>query len=283
MDTLVSSEWLAEHLCDTQVRVIDCRWILNEPGAGRKMYEDGHIPGSVFLDLDRDLTGKEGPGRHPIPFKRDFQQILNEAGLHRDMHVVVYDAGQGMSAARLWWLLRYYGHDQASVLDGGFSLWTKETRPVAHEVPTFNKGDFAARPKRKWVADKNVVDSLRDDPDVLLIDARSPERYRGEIETIDKRAGHIPGAKNLPFQKLIDPETGRFLTPEQLRAEFEKLDIANVKTIISYCGSGITACTNLLALKIAGLDQKRDVKLYEGSWSDWSGDLNFPIQTISAY
>lgn len=272
-EDLVSTDWLQSHLQDSGLRIIDCRWILGNPGEGRRQYEQEHISGAVHLDVDTQLSGKEGPGRHPIPDKRDFQKILSGVGVDRETTVIVYDEGKGMPAARLWWLLRYFGHEKVSLLDGGWNLWKKEMRPTGQEIPSFAEASFRGRAKLGWVLDKEGVDSLRDDPEVLLMDARAPERYRGEVEPIDARAGHIPGAENFPYIKTIDPDTGRFFPPETLRAEFRKIGADKAETIICYCGSGVTACTNILALKFAGFD----AKLYEGSWSDWAKDPDKPI------
>ncbi|MBI1909670.1 MAG: sulfurtransferase [Deltaproteobacteria bacterium] len=269
---LVGSEWLGQHLQDNDLRIVDCRWMLGKPGEGKKQYEEGHIPGAIHLDVDGPLSGKEGPGRHPLPDKRGFQAVLEKSGIGHETVVVAYDNGQGAPASRLWWLLRYYGHPHVSVLDGGWNSWIRSGGKISREIPVYSPATFIARPKKKWVVDKRVVEAVRDDPEVLLIDARTAERYRGEIEPIDPRPGHIPGAINLPFTEIIDPETGLFLKPEQLRKKFEQIGADQVKTMICYCGSGVTACTNLLALRMAGFEGK----LYEGSWSDWSADKELP-------
>ena len=272
---LVTAEWLQNHLDDRLVRVVDCRWVLGKPGEGRRQYEQGHIPGAVHLDVEGHLSGKEGPGRHPLPAKRDFQKTVSEIGVGRETHVVAYDDGSGAPAARLWWLLRYFGHEQVSILDGGSEIWVKEQRPVDQTIPRYSAAEFVVRPKKKWVVDKSAVDSLRDQTEVLLIDARAPERYRGEVEPMDARPGHIPGAQNFPFVNVIDPQTGQFFPKEKLKAEFERLGTKEAKTVICYCGSGVTACTDILALKLTGYE----AVLYEGSWSDWSKDLNMAVAT----
>lgn len=272
---LVSAEWLLEHLRDPDLRIVDCRWVLGEPGQGRAQYEAGHIPGAIHLDIEGQLSGKEGPGRHPLPTRFNFQKLMSSIGIGRETRVIAYDAGKGVPAPRLWWLLRFYGHENVSVLDGGWEGWLKSGGPVQTEVPHLHEAEFAARPKRKWVVDKSSVDSVRDETSALLIDARTPERYRGESEPIDAKAGHIPGAENFPFTQVLDPATGRFLSPDQLKKAFEALGVDKTRSIICYCGSGVTACTNILALKIAGFE----AQLYEGSWSDWSADDNLQIAT----
>ncbi len=271
---LVTTDWLAERLNAPGLRVIDCRWVLGQLGEGRRQYDLGHIPRAAHLDVDEHLSGKKekGPGRHPIPGRRFFQDLLSSLGIGRDTHVIAYDAGAALPATRLWWLLKYYGHDLVSVLDGGWQAWTQENRPISQEVPTFYEEKFEGRPRKKMAVDKVQVDSIRDEAETLLIDARSPERYRGETEPFDARPGHIPGAENFPCAQTIDPDTGKFLPPETLKALFQKIGVSKTKNIICYCGSGITACTNIFALKLAG----HEAQLYEGSWSDWSADANLP-------
>ena len=272
---LVTADWLFENINNPYLRMVDCRWLLGQPEEGRHQYENGHIPGAVHLDVEKHLSGKEGPGRHPLPQKRDFQKILEEIGVSREMHVIAYDAGTGMPAPRLWWLLRYYGHERVSILDGGWRTWTTGGKPVEYQVPHYPKGEFVARAKLKWLLNQKGVDDLRDNPEVVLLDVRTPERYRGEVEPIDARAGHIPGAVNLPFTQLINQETGCFLPAEQLKEMFAQVGATKADITICYCGSGITACTNIFALRLVGVE----AKLYEGSWGEWSQDLSQPIVT----
>lgn len=272
---LVTVDWLLEHLNDSHLRIIDTRWVLGEAGEGRRRYEAGHIPGAAHMDVDTQLSGTKGPGRHPLPGRRNFQNALSDIGVERGMQVVVYDEGKGMPAPRLWWLLNYYGHENVAVLDGGWNAWIAKGGPVSTDVPQFFKTNFEGRPRRKWAVDKVQVDSLRDHSDVLIIDARAPERYRGEAEPIDPRAGHIPGALNFHYAQTVDAATGTFRKPEDLKAEFEKFGAKDAETIISYCGSGITACTNVFALRLAGFESV----LYEGSWSDWSSDPDLQAST----
>ncbi len=274
-EILVSTDWLQSHLQDSDIRIIDSRWVLGKLGEGKKMYDEGHIPGAVHLDIEEHLSGKEGPGRHPIPKKRDFENVMSELGVSRFKHIVVYDEGQGVPAARLWWLFRYFGHEDVSVLDGGWALWMREKKEIEREVRRYEAQKYTARAKHVMVLDKKGVDSLRDDPQVQIIDARAAERYRGESEPIDARAGHIPGAENFPYTQTLDPETGKFLSLSKLKEAFQKMGTEKAETVICYCGSGITACTDILALKLIGID----AKLYEGSWSDWSKDSGLSIAT----
>src|SRR3989338_10311433 len=273
INDLVTADWLNQHLHDREIRIVDTRWVLQEPGQGRRQYEQGHIPGAIHLDIDTDLSAKEGPGRHPLPSRFNFQKLMTAIGVDRDTQVVAYDGGKGFPAARLWWLLRFYGHETVSVLDGGWEAWLRGGFPVQTDVPTHPTASFSARPRRKCVVDKKAVDSLRDETKTLLIDARAPERFRGEVEPIDAKPGHIPGAENFPFAQALDPQTGLFRSPESLREAFKGIGAAPDKTIICYCGSGVTACTNILALRLAGFE----APLYEGSWSDWSKDESLSV------
>lgn len=274
-ELLVTTAWLGQHLHDPTIRIFDTRWILGQVGEGHRQYLEGHIPGAIHLDIDTQLSGKDGPGRHPFPAKRDFERLMKASGVSRDIHVIIYDAGQGVPAPRLWWLLRYFGHGRVSVLDGGWNRWVQEEQPITQEIPQPAASDFVGRARLKWVLDKEGVDNCRDDPDVLLLDARAPERYRGETEPIDAKAGHIPGAENFPFTSTLNPQTGFFRSQEELKKEFEKIGAIKASKVVCYCGSGITACTNLLALNLIGIDGV----LYEGSWSDWSSDNNLSIAT----
>ncbi|ADI15283.1 sulfurtransferase [Truepera radiovictrix] len=261
---------------DAQVRLVDVRFSLTDPLLGRRRYEAGHLPGAVYLSLDDDLSGpvREHGGRHPLPDTARFAQTLGACGIGNDTHVVAYDdaAGGGMFAARLWWLLRYVGHDQVQVLDGGLDAWTAAGLELTRDVPTYPPATFTPAVRPEMVADMQEVRSKLRRPGVLLLDARAPERYRGEVEPLDKRAGHIPGARNRPFMGNL--EGGRFKPAEALRARFADVEAAD-ETIL-YCGSGVSAAHNALALEEAGL---RGAKLYVGSWSDWSSFEENPVAT----
>jgi thiosulfate/3-mercaptopyruvate sulfurtransferase len=266
---LVSTAWLAEHLADPPVRVADVRWSLLERDRGRNAYLQAHIPGAVFLDVDRDLAAPrgEGPGRHPLPRPEAFAASMSRAGIGAGTHVVAYDFGDASTAARLWWLLRYFGHDRVSVLDGGIARWTAEGRPTERTVSSHAPREFIPNPRPAMRVDADDLERLRADPRALVIDARAPERYQGRTEPIDPVAGHVPGARNHPYPANVrGPDDPRFKEPACLRERFEQLGAERAGTVVCYCGSGVNACQNLLALQLAGFDGGL---LYEGSWSDW--------------
>ena len=280
MTLLVSTHWLADHLNDAPVRIADVRWyLLEKDRTGRAEYLRGHIPGAVFLDLETELAAhyRGGPGRHPIPRADLFAEAMARAGIGAATHVIAYDDRGGAAAARLWWLLRYFGHDQVSLLDGGIAQWLAEGRPLETRVPTFPRSSFLPRARPEMVVGKDTVNQFRHDPRALVLDVRVPERYRGEVEPLDARAGHIPGAKNAPIAGNLRGTTDlRFLSAEGLSARFENLGSGKVERIVAYCGSGINACQAVFALNLAGFT---NALLYEGSWSDWSRDASLPIAT----
>jgi thiosulfate/3-mercaptopyruvate sulfurtransferase len=274
---LVSTEWLAARIGDPSVRVVDVRWSLLERDKGRKAYEAGHVPGAVFLDLDRDLASPrgEGPGRHPLPRPEAFAGTMSRAGVGRDTHVVAYDFGDGSTAARVWWLLRYFGHERVSLLDGGFARWAAEGRALETDAPSYAATTFLAVPHPEMLVDAAAVERMRGDPDTLLIDSRMAERYEGKVEPIDPVAGHIPGARSRPYPtNLRAADDPRFLDPIALREQFARLGADRARRVVAYCGSGVNACQNLFALGLAGFD---DGLLYEGSWSDWCSMPDRPV------
>ena len=277
---LVSAEWLSARQGDPSIRIADVRWYLPHLGkSGRAEYEHGHLPGAVFIDLDSELAGPpgSGPGRHPIPSPDQFSAAMGRAGIGPKTHVVAYDDSGGAVAARLWWLLRYYGHDRASVLDGGITAWRAAGLPIRSEASVPAPGEpFVPKAQPNRVAAKDVVNRLRTDPHTVILDARAAERYEGRVEPVDSRPGHIPGARSAPYAGNVSAETQTFLTPELLRARYRDLGVSREKTVVAYCGSGVTACHTLLALHLAGFD---DAQLYEGSWSDWSKDPSLPAAT----
>ena len=271
---VVTVAWLRDHLADQALRVADVRWSLSGP-LGREQYEAGHLPGAVFLDADAELSSPgEGPGRHPVPSAEKLAAVLGARGIG-DQHVVVaYDDAGGSIAARLWWLYRHYGHDgRCAVLDGGIRAWSDAGLPLTTEAPTHPAATWTPGPPRDDLVDTDVVAELLG-TDALLLDARAGERYRGETEPIDPRAGHIPGARSAPWTENLGAD-GRFLTAEALRGRYAALG-ATERAPIAYCGSSLTATHDLLALELAGITGGR---LYEGSWSDWSSDPDRPAAT----
>jgi thiosulfate/3-mercaptopyruvate sulfurtransferase len=267
--TLVSADWLRPKLSDPALRVVDVRWYLAEPGRGRAEYLAGHIPGAVYLNIDSDLSAPQGqgPGRHPLPSAADFAATAGRAGIDAGTHVVAYDASGGAAAARLWWLLRYFGHAAVSLLDGGWPAWLAAGGASEPGEVDVAPALFEARPNPALVVDAAAVERLRDDRAVLLLDARATERYEGRMEPIDPRAGHIPGALSAPFAENLGPD-GRFLPRDVLAARYAALGAGAAEQVVCYCGSGVTAAHNLLAMHLAGYEGL----LYEGSWSDWSAD-----------
>jgi thiosulfate/3-mercaptopyruvate sulfurtransferase len=274
---LVSAGWLSERLADPHIRIVDVRWYLGEPGRGAREYAERHVPGAVYLDIDADLSSPlgSGPGRHPLPSPEAFAAVASRAGIGADTHVIAYDQVGGGYAARLWWLLRYFGHARASLLDGGWAAWQAAGAPTEAGLASPPSATFIPRPQPELVVDAGTVDMLRRKAGVLLLDARAAERYEGRTEPIDARGGHIPGARSAPFAGNLDQEL-RMLSPEQLRARFDALGAQQADTIVCYCGSGVSAAHNVLALELAGYP---GVLLYEGSWSDWSSDPERPIAT----
>ena len=266
---LVSTDWLARHLGDAGIRIADVRWALLEKARGRNEYLQGHIPGAVFMDVDEDLASPrgQGPGRHPLPRPEKFAASMSRAGIGADTHVVAHDFGDGSTAARLWWLLRYFGHERVSLLDGGFTRWSAEGRPVEVAVPAYSPTEFVAEAREGMFVDADAIERLRTDPGTLILDSRMTERYEGKVEPIDPVAGHVPGARNRPYPANVrSAQDPCFLERARLREEFIRLGAGKVERVVAYCGSGVNACQNLFALQLAGFDPGL---LYEGSWSDW--------------
>ncbi|GAA5181574.1 sulfurtransferase [Rugosimonospora acidiphila] len=253
--------------------VLDVRWRLGGP-PGRRDYLIGHIPGAVFLDLDDQLSGPPGAGgRHPLPEPDRLQRELRAAGVRQEHPVVVYDTGAGDAAARLWWTLRWAGHPDVRVLDGGYAAWTAAGRSVEPGEVSAAPGDFTVAPGKLPVLDAaGAADVARRG---VLLDARVEPRYRGETEPVDRVAGHIPGAVNLPAARLSAPD-GRLLPVADLRAQFTEAGVLPGGTVGAYCGSGVTAARTVLALTVAGIT---DPALYVGSWSEWITDPDRPVAT----
>lgn len=275
---LVTTEELAAQVADPRWVIFDTRAELMDHAKGRRAYEAGHIPGAYFLDTETDLSGvKTGRnGRHPLPDLDRFAARMNECGVAPGVQVVAYDDLGGNFAVRLWWLLRWLGHESVALLDGGIPLWQKEGRPLTREAPAPRRGNFTARPHLGDVVDIDFVDRFREDPSIKLIDARNAERFAGLNETIDPVAGHIPGATNRFWRDNLEDD-GRFKKPDELRAEFtELLGTTPASATVHMCGSGVTACHNMFALALAGFDPGR---LYAGSWSEWCADTSRPVAT----
>jgi thiosulfate/3-mercaptopyruvate sulfurtransferase len=274
--TLIEPEELASHLSDPRWATVDCRFYLTEPSRGEAEYEAEHLPGAIYAHLDRDLSAPRTArnGRHPMPPIEAMAERFSRFGIDDQVQVVAYDTSQGQMAARLWWMLRYLGHDAAAVLDGGLQAWKAAGLPLASGRESRERRRFVARPRSSMRID--VEDLARERSTRLLIDARAPERFRGEVEPFDPVKGHIPGARNHPTAASLSAE-GRFLAPEELRRRFESiLSGRSADSAISYCGSGVTACHNLLAMEVAGLAGAR---LYPGSWSEWCADERRPVET----
>jgi len=278
MDPIVSTDWLAAHVGDSDLRVADVRWYLDPARRGRDEYAAGHIPGAVFLDAEADLSGPGGGrgsprGRHPWPSEEQVSRVMGAAGIGPGVRVVAYDDQAGAIAARLWYLLRAHGHDDVAVLDGGIMKWRAEGRPVETDAPPPRPSAFTARLRPGWVVGKGEMAAAAGER--LVLDARAAERYRGDVEPVDPRAGHIPGAKNAPYSGNLTPgQVPVFLPPPALRERYAALG-ADREPPVVYCGSGITACHDLLALRLAGLSGA----LYAGSWSEWSADAALPVET----
>ena len=252
--------------------LLDVRWHLGGP-PGIESYRRGHLPGAVFVDLDRDVAGPPGPGgRHPLPDPVAFESAMRRAGVSGDVPVVIYDDADSTSAARVWWSLRYFGHDRVRVLDGGYRAWTESGRAVSAAEPEAKPGDFIARPGRLPVLDAEGAAALATAG--VLLDARAAERSRGEQEPVDPVAGHLPGARNAPTSGNVGVD-GRFLPPELLRERFAQLGASDALDVGAYCGSGVTAAHEILALHLAGIP----AALYVGSWSEWVRDPANPVAT----
>ena len=268
---LVDVQWLSTHIDNPNVVVIDTRFSLADPNLGRTQYQAGHIPGAYYLDLNQDLSSAVEPhgGRHPLPNWSNFVEKLNDIGVRSTppTQVVIYDDSRFAFAARLWWMLRYLGHEQVSILDGGIRAWELAKLPLETEVPEQKVGSFEPTLQKDWTVDIRTVRQRKDGLGVTVIDARSPERFRGEIEPIDPIAGSIPGATNA-FWKNVSTEDGYLKSAEALADYWSELN--PMERNIVYCGSGVTACVALFSMAVAGHPM---YKLYPGGWSDWCSYL----------
>lgn len=277
--TLISVAELVHHLDQPDWAIVDCRFSLNDPDRGRRDYLTAHIPGAVYAHLDRDLAGLVVPGqtgRHPLPPINLFAHTLSQWGIDSSVQVVAYDDLGGAFAARLWWMLRWLGHDAVAVLDGGWPHWQQASYPARRGEEVRPQRTFVARPRPGLLAEISEVAAAAQSDQACVMDARSAERYRGENETIDPVAGHIPGAISAPYADNLGPD-GLFLPPDTLRSRYQRLlgEVLPGQSI-AYCGSGVTAAHNLLAMAHAGLGEGR---LYAGSWSEWITRPDRPIAT----
>jgi thiosulfate/3-mercaptopyruvate sulfurtransferase len=273
---LVSTDTLASHLDDPRWVIFDCRHDLMDHGKGERLYRERHIPGAHFAPVETALSGtKTGAnGRHPLPDPNEFAGFLARHGVSDASTIVAYDDVGSQYAARLWWMARWIGLQRVGVLDGGIPKWIAENRPVTVEMPVARSASLQARPSNEMVWTLDEVEQRQANADSVLVDARAPERYRGETEPIDPVAGRIPGAVNRFYKANLKPDL-TFRPPEELRPEFEALLAGrNPENVGHYCGSGVTSCTNLFAMEYAGLSGS---KLYAGSWSEWIADPARPI------
>lgn len=275
--SLVTAAWLVEHHRSPRVRVVDVRWYL-DGRRGRDVYKQGHVPGAIFLDVEGDLSSPKGwgPGRHPLPAPELFATTRARAGIYDATHVIAYDDDGGAKAARLWWLLEHHGHPgQISLLDGGWQAWVAAGAPIEVDPVELSVATALVRPGRgRKIVTADEVAALGPG-DAVLLDARAHARFTGDIEPVDPRAGHIPGARSAPYVENLVAPSGAWKSEAELRAHYAALGVTASKRVIVYCGSGVTACHDLFALSRIGIEGE----LYGGSWSEWSADPNRPIET----
>ncbi|MGJ7921856.1 sulfurtransferase [Neobacillus sp. LXY-4] len=266
MRAIVDNEWLKQHLSDPKVRVVDCRFYLGKPDEGKKEYLADHISGAVYLHLEHDLSAPvtDHGGRHPLPDINELKGKLEQAGIDSDTTVIAYDQGDGAFAARLYWLLNYLGHGKVAVLNGGYAAWKEAGYPVDNEIPSYPAASFDVQINQDIIASFQDVKQVVSDNngEIVLIDSRDPKRFQGIEEPIDKKAGHIPGAVNKNWVEGL--EKGFYKTASEQEKRFE--EYSKQQPLIVYCGSGVTATPNFIALKEAGYE---NVRLYVGSFSDW--------------
>lgn len=278
---LVSVRELEEMIHRSNCRIVDCRFDLLQPDKGRKDYGMAHIPGAIYADLDRDLASQitADSGRHPLPRAADFQALLTSWGIEKGGQMVVYDHANGATAARLWWMMRWMGHDNVAVLDGGLQAWQQAGLPLSNEVPQVTPIPFDGQPNSSMIATTaDIADSLDSDNALILVDARDRARFQGATEPIDTVAGHIPGARNLPFLETTTAD-GFWLSRPELSERWEEALGEHAKApVVAMCGSGVTACHLLLTAHLLDL---RPPQLYVGSWSEWIRDSSRPIATGS--
>lgn len=274
MKFIVDAKWLKENLLEANIRVVDCRFSLNDRFAGQKAYHSQHIPSAVYFDLEKDLSGipSEHGGRHPLPPIKEIKEKLENAGIDHKAKVIVYDDGGGEYASRFWWILTYLGHQNVFILDGGFQAWKMAGYPIDNQLPSFEKTTFDAIPQSNMLATIEDVKANSKNKFAILIDSRAPNRYIGLEEPIDKIAGHIPGAINKFWNESL--KNGFWKSVEEQKERFSEFHPSD--SFIVYCGSGVTATPNIIALLEAGFS---NVRLYAGSYSDWVSYDENPIET----
>lgn len=275
MKNIVNVDWLLENMKNPSVRIVDCRFELGKPGNGLYSYLKDHISGAYYFDLEKDLSSRiqEHGGRHPMPDLDRIIDKLSTAGIDRDTKVVAYDDQGGVMAARFWWLLKYLGHDQVYILDGGYKKWVRNNYPVNDDIPSVPRKEFQAQIRHELLSDVDEVKQVVETKNGYLLDARAEDRFAGENETIDKKAGHIPGALHY-FWKDCMNDDDEWKSIDELKDRFKQFNQED--QIIVYCGSGVTACPNFVTLDELGF---KNVKLYMGSWSDWISYEDNPIAT----
>lgn len=275
LSIIVPINWLKNHLLEDNVRIIDCRFTLGEPSAGEKAYKQNHIPGAVYFDLEKDLSGKpkEHGGRHPLPSLSELKEKLETAGIDGNVHVVLYDNGEGQYASRFWWLLTYLGHQRVSIVNGGYRAWINAKYPIDNKVPNYKKANFPVSIQSSMLATIEDVKENMLSKHAILIDSRAYSRFAGIEEPIDKKPGHIPGAINKEWMEGL--KDGYWKEKEQQIERFTEFNKSD--SFIVYCGSGVTATPNIVALMEAGFSK---IKLYVGSYSDWVSYDENPIEKV---
>ena len=276
--TIISAAQLAQIAANENVRIFDCRFFLKDPQGGLKKYQEGHIPGAQFADMDTQLSSPmtDTSGRHPLPNVETFIDQLHAWGVDNSTQVIAYDDMSGAFAARLWWMMRWVGHTRVAVLDGGLQQWTENGYDLSQDTPQFSPGDFSGQADMQWLVDIDTVRKELDANNITLIDARAADRFTGKDQKTDPVPGHVPGANNLPFGGNLNKQ-GMFQSPDLIRKRFEGvIQNRSIDRVVNMCGSGVTACHNLLAMEIAGFEPP---KLFVGSWSQWIRDPARPVAT----